>query len=104
MYGHREERGVTTFLKEKLQGQRFIMCKAARRIVMLRVFGHELEIRLKCKSVFVHASFDFGGHSAQVHRFLDNLEVAVPRMNKMDKDHGIRLTVVHYPEQGRQVD
>ena len=65
-----------TLIEELLQSNSFPMDISSWRIVGLRVVDHEPEISLEASTVFIKAAIELRTHGAQVHRVLDDFEIA----------------------------
>ena len=68
-----------TLVKEGVQSNRLIVREAPLHIVRLRVVDHELEVRFELKPVLVLPLLQLRVHRAQIHRRLDDVEVAMDR-------------------------
>ena len=65
-----------TLVKEGVQSNRFIVRETPLHVVRLRIIDHEFEISLKCEPVLVLTGLQLRAHGLEVHRRLDDVEVA----------------------------
>ena len=68
-----------TLVKEGVQSNRFIVRETPLHVVRLRIIDHELEVRFELKPVLVLPLLQLRVHRAQIHRRLDDVEVAMDR-------------------------
>ena len=71
--------GIHTFVEELLKAECMIVSIASRKVVELCIGDHETEILFKGEAILVFALLNFLLHRTEVHRVLDDLEVAGQR-------------------------
>ena len=77
--------GESTFVEDRFQGEGFVVCESTRHVVRFRVADHETEVCFECKAFFIHSSLELSGHSADIHRVLDDLEITIASISQWEK-------------------
>ena len=65
-----------TFVEDRFQCKGLIVRESTGHIIGFCVADHEAEVCFEGKSFFVHPSLELRVHSADVHRILNDLEIA----------------------------